>query len=134
MCDCDFDVTPIVEELKFHRSMFPTNGFRALVGRTYENGKQPIKEVPVIGLMWNEDQQDSSYLDLLVWIEGEARPLRLLKDCPPFYAQWVFVISPTDNFDEEMQRARKCLTENKADDLEMLTTERKSRASKKEKQ
>src|SRR6266704_1585828 len=76
----DFDFSPIVEELQHHRPLFPANGWRAILGSTNRKGEHVIKELPVMGLVWNSDPEPETCFEFIVWHCGDGVYLSSIKD------------------------------------------------------
>jgi|ERR1700733_914343 len=109
----------IVEELQHHRPMFPADGWRVIHGCTNQKGQHVIKELPVMGLVWNSDPDVTGYLDFIVWFCCEAVYLSSIKD-NKHCINYTWPVAPTESFDKEMKDARCLLEGEKEYDVEQL--------------
>lgn len=114
------ELDAIVEELQLHRPMFPPNGWRVILGSTNRKGRHTIKELPVMGLVWNIDPESvTGHIDFIVWFCCEAMYLSSIKD-NNHCVNYTWPVAPTESFDEALRRASKWLEESKTDSLEIL--------------
>ena len=80
MCDCYFDVSPIVEELKLHRPIIPAPGWRVFHAYLSEDAED--------GLQLNE------YENVLGWQMQNDGSFRLVI-CTEYFTR---VVRPSDNY------------------------------------
>ena len=112
-CDC--------EQLELHQPLFSANGFRALVGNTHKSGKQEVREVPVVGMVWN-DTADFGMLDLVVWYYDFCC-LSTIKDGNGICKTYTWIVPPNKPISEALKDAREFLAENKEEDVNLLKEE-----------
>lgn len=123
--ELDIDLSPIVDELKLHRPMFPANGWKVLLGRTNKDGKHHIEELPVMGLVWNaagDKYAASGCVDFIVWYSGRACYLSAIEDSK-FCTVYERVVTPTDDLEYEKLVLRNEMEEYKEEDIKRLQGE-----------
>jgi hypothetical protein len=115
----DIDLSPIVEELQHHRPMFPANGWRVIHGAINRKGKYVIKELFVMGLVWNSDPDVEGCIDFIVWDGCEPVCLSSIKDNMAC-TNYTWPVAPTESFNEKIKDVRCFLEGEKEFDMKHL--------------
>ena len=116
-CDCE----QLLEQLELHQPIFPANGWRAIVSNNYKNGRQQVREVPVVGLVWNNNEEYGA-LDLVVWYYQFCY-LSTIKHSKGICKTYTWIVAPNESLEEKLKHVREFLAEQKDEDLKDLKEE-----------